>query len=114
MKKVIRNHVIKVRLSDDELKKLDKKVAKSGMRSRERFCRACFQNAVIKELPKKDFFVLITEVKRVGTNLNQVARRLNGYTQTERPDPSEVNNVIQEVYGAVDLIYRTCSNIGDD
>lgn len=114
MKKVVRKHAIIIRLSDDELKKLDKKVAKSGFRSRERFCRACFQNAVIKELPKKDFFVLITEVKRVGTNLNQVARRLNSYAQNERPNPSEVNNVIQEVYGAVDLIYKTCSNVGDD
>lgn len=114
MKKVIRNHEIKVRLSDEELKRLDRKVVKSGLRSRERFCRACFENVVIKELPKKDFFVLITEVKRVGTNLNQVARRLNSYTQNERPDSSEVNNVIQQVYGAVDLIYKTCSNVGDD
>jgi len=107
MKKVIRNHEIKVRLSADELKRLDRKVSKSGMKSREEFCRACFRNAEIKEPPPKDFFVLITEVRRVGSNLNQVARRLNSYLPGERPSATEVDEAIKSVNNTIDLLYSS-------
>ena len=105
MKKVVRNRVIKVRLSTDELRLLDEKVAVSGMKSREEFCRACFENIEIRAAPPREFHVLITEVRRVGNNLNQVARRLNGYIQSDTPNSSEVNEAIKAVYDVVDLIY---------
>lgn len=107
MKKIVRNHEIKVRLSDAELNSLDQKVAASGMKSRERFCRACFRDVTIKGAPPKEFFVLITEVRQIGNNLNQVARRLNSYVQNERPDSAEVTKAIKGVNDTLDLLYST-------
>lgn len=107
LKKVVRDREIKVRLSKRELEKLDEKVAKSGIGSREKFCRACFQNVVIKEQPPKEFFVLISEVRRVGNNLNQVAKRLNCYLPGERPTTDEVDEVIKSVNSTIDLLYSS-------
>lgn len=107
MKKVVRNREIKVRMTEDELKDLDRKVKKSGMRSREKFCRACFRDVVIKESPPKEFSLLITEVRHIGNNLNQVARRLNCYALGDRPDATEVDKAIRGVNDTVDLLYST-------
>jgi len=107
LKKIVRNHEIKVRLSTEELNSLEEKVVASGMKSREKFCRACFRDATIKGTPPKEFFVLITEVRHVGNNLNQVARRLNSYVQNERPDPDEVDRAIKGVNDTLDLLYST-------
>ena len=107
MKKIVRNHEIIIRLSTEELNDLDKKVAASGMKSRERFCRACFRDVTIKGAPPKEFFVLITEVRQIGNNLNQVARRLNSYVQNERPDSAEVTKAIKGVNYTLDLLYST-------
>ena len=71
-----RNCRVVVYFSKDELDALTKKIRKSRL-SREGFIRAALADKEIKDGPTADVPVLIQEVRRVGSNLNQIMKRAN-------------------------------------
>ena len=71
-----RNCRVVVYFSKDELDALTKKVRKSHL-SREGFIRAALAGKEIKDGPTADVPMLIQEVRRVGSNLNQILKRAN-------------------------------------
>lgn len=71
-----RNCRVVVYFSKDELDALTKKIRKSRL-SREDFIRAALADKEIKDGPTADVPVLIQEVRRVGSNLNQIMKRAN-------------------------------------
>ena len=71
-----RNCRVVVYFSKDELDALTKKIRKSRL-SREGFIRAALADKEIKDGPTADVPVLIQEVRRVGSNLNQILKRAN-------------------------------------
>ena len=71
-----RNCRVVVYFSKDELDALTKKVRKSHL-SREGFIRAALADKEIKDGPTADVPALIQEVRRVGSNLNQILKRAN-------------------------------------
>ena len=71
-----RNCRVVVYFSKDELDALTKKVRKSHL-SREGFIRAALAGKEVKDGPTADVPVLIQEVRRVGSNLNQILKRAN-------------------------------------
>jgi len=60
-----------IRFTKTELDSLTKKARKSGL-SREGFCRRALNNVVVKEAPPIDVPMLIQEVRRVGSGLDQL------------------------------------------
>lgn len=70
--KVKRNHEIKIRLSDDELKKVNEAVEKSNL-SRESFLRLLLNGYVPRFIPAYDFQNVISQLRRIGNNLNQIS-----------------------------------------
>lgn len=71
-----RNCRVVVYFSKDELDALTKKIRKSRL-SREGFIRAALADKEVKDGPTADVPVLIQEVRRVGSNLNQIMKRAN-------------------------------------
>ena len=71
-----RNCRVVVYFSKDELDALTKKIRKSRL-SREGFIRAAVANQEVKAGPTADVPMLIQEVRRVGSNLNQILKRAN-------------------------------------
>ena len=71
-----RNCRVEIYFTKTELKTLTKKVRKSGL-SREGYCRRILNGAVVKEAPPAEVPMLIREVRRVGSNLNQIMKRAN-------------------------------------
>lgn len=67
-----RTKVIKIRLNDEELERLNKCVAQTGL-SREAFVREILAGKEPKVLPQKDYFAVIQELRRIGVNMNQIA-----------------------------------------
>lgn len=65
-----------VRLTEEEMTKLMKQVQKTGL-SRENNIRVLIENSSIRERPPKEFFMLLAEMRRIGTNMNQIARQTN-------------------------------------
>jgi hypothetical protein len=71
-----RNQEIKIRLTRDELESLTKKVRRSGY-SREAFCRKVLSDVELKEAPPAEYYDMIRELRRVGSNINQVLKKAN-------------------------------------
>lgn len=71
-----REHRMTVRLNGDEYTKVLNKIERSGLSKQEYILSSILNKKVQKRL-NVDYFKLINEVNRVGTNLNQIARKLN-------------------------------------
>lgn len=71
-----RNCSFLIRLTEEEMAKLMKQVNKTGL-TRENYIRALIDNSPIRERPPKEFFTVLEELRRIGTNMNQIARQAN-------------------------------------
>lgn len=67
-----RNNRIVFCLNDNELKLLNSKVRKSGM-SQSAFLRRLCAEKEIKEQPSADLKDIITQLRRIGINIQQIA-----------------------------------------
>lgn len=66
-----RTKEIKVRLSDEEFKKLNQAVLDSGL-SREEYVRSLLKKIVPSNKPNVDFIETIKQLRMIGNNLNQI------------------------------------------
>lgn len=71
-----REHRMTVRLNGDEYTTVLSKIERSGL-SKQEYILSSILNKKIQERLNVDYFKLINEVNHVGTNLNQIARKLN-------------------------------------
>ncbi len=71
LKKNNKSVQILIRVTPDKYQAIRTKAAKSG-RTISAFIRHCTQEETIMEAPPIEYHKLITEMKRVGTNLNQL------------------------------------------
>lgn len=71
----IRKRQIKFYVSDVELEKLKKNIAKSGLRKSNFLRKVSLENEVIVV---EGLDELVFQIKKIGVNLNQIAKQLNG------------------------------------
>lgn len=88
-----RDRHFKVRMTEEELKDLNLKVKQSKM-SREEFVRLCIKNVTVKEPPSLDYYRLINEFNRIGTNLNQLTKL--AHVSIKLPD-HQLENILNEL-----------------
>lgn len=74
---------IKVRLSRDEAERLNNKVALCGF-SREAYIRALLDNHNPIPLPSDDLIEIIKQLRKIGTNLNQIAYKANAIENIDK------------------------------
>lgn len=65
-----------LRFTKAEMDALTKKARKTNL-SREGYCRQILNGAVVPEAPIADYYTLIREVKRTGSNIDQVLKLAN-------------------------------------
>ena len=90
-----RNKSIPIRVTEDELKQIDKKAAKARL-SRTDYLIKC---ALDKEITLiEDIKPLLTEMRRIGNNLNQ---------QTKLANMGKINAVnLEDTLAALDRMYQ--------
>ena len=67
-----REREIKVRFTDDELEHLNSLVDASTAKSREEFIRLALTDAVIRERPPAEYGQIVRELRRIGSNIDQL------------------------------------------
>lgn len=100
-----RNIKINVFLNEDENKILNEKVKKSSLNKSE-FFRKIILDYQLKEKPDEKFYEILSQLRGMATNLNQMARTYNkyqGYMREDKINPllNQIQNFIlalQEVY----------------
>ena len=80
-----RDHRVEIYFNDDELARLTEQVRKSGL-SREQYCRQVLNGSEVREAPTADAFALIREVRRVGSNLDQILAKANSIGLLDVPE----------------------------
>lgn len=67
-----RTNEIKIRLNDCELKHVNSLAKDSGL-SREQYTRMLYQKVIPRPLPTEELLDLISQLRRIGNNMNQIA-----------------------------------------
>ena len=99
-----RTNAFLIRLSDEELDRLNNLVRRTHL-SREEVVRRLLDGAEIKEAPPADVPLLLREIKLVGNNINQILALANakGFLDVPRlkiavDELREVDRLIIETY----------------
>ena len=77
-----RQHKIEVRLNDEEYFKLEDTISLMGT-NRSEYLRKLIVGTRIKEKPPDNFYKYMKEFSLLGSNLNQIAERINTITKIE-------------------------------
>lgn len=104
-----RNRRVEIYFTEDELSSLMQKVHQSGL-SREAFCRAALLGVKLKEAPPADYYKLIMEVRRVGTNINQILQKANAIGLLDVP---MIRKALEDNYTTEEMLWDTFEIEGD-
>ena len=94
---------IYIRVTPKEFKTIMNKSSESGLTASE-FIRRSVMGKTIHAAPPAEFNDLIREIKRVGSNLNQMLRKLN---MAGISHPLELERVSKNLTDIVDILYQT-------
>lgn len=76
--KIERSIQIHFRVTQKEYKTIKEKAAESGLSISE-FSRRILMDGKVLAAPPVDFYTLLWQIKRVGSNLDQLLRKLNAF-----------------------------------
>ena len=91
-----KNYFLSVRLTEQERRHLDELARKSGL-SLSNTIRACISGTQLRERQSAEIADLYTEINRIGTNINQIARKVNAGYGT-KGDIKEATMLLGKVY----------------
>ena len=92
-----RNVQIKLWLNDEEYDMLRQDVKRTGL-TQSKYLRALIMKREIRERLPIDYYHLLTEISRIGNNLNQIARIAN-------QQPDQCPNV-QATLSMIQMLYK--------
>ena len=104
-----RSHQVSFRLSDDEFQLLQYKLSRSKMNKTNFFIFAIRNQKI---LVVEDFVPILAELKRQGSNLNQVAHRFNQYIRVPDEVITSTLNACRACYSTLFKLADTISNTG--
>ena len=103
-----RTNRVHIFLNDEEYRKFLDNVSTSGL-SISNYCRQQLTEGKVISAPPADFRRLIWELKRIGTNVDQVLFKLNTIGECYEED---LSNCSEEIHDAVNMLYQTFRNPG--
>ena len=93
-----RKNQIILYLSDDEKFILDEKTKLSGMTSRAAFLRQLIVYGFVYDVDYAELHEYNTLLSRIGTNLNQIAKRMNATGHVYDADVKHIKELMEEVW----------------
>ena len=99
-----------IRVSEKERNELHKLARKSGYKSTSKYLIDCAKNPVIFMDNLTPFYDYLSEVSRIGTNVNQVVKHVNYYGQVQPNDVRELQSEIAKMKSILNTIYEQYSS----
>ena len=94
----IRKNPIQFYLSDEEQYILDEKFRLSGMKSKSDFLRKLILYGYVYEVDYSYLRNYNTELGRISSNLNQIAKRINSTEHIYQEDMNELKELMNQVW----------------
>lgn len=98
MKNRIRQNQIHIFLNEDEKYILDKKFELSKMKSKSDFLRKLILYGYVYEVDYSYLREYNTELGRISSNLNQIAKRINSTSNLYQDDINEMKELMSEIW----------------
>lgn len=99
-----RNIEIKMRLNKRESEKLNKLVRKSRL-SREAYLRHLINGVVPRDAPPPDYYAMMRELYRIGSNMNQIAQKAHIFNAVDAQrydeDVRRLESAVRQITAAV-------------
>ncbi len=99
-----RNKAVVIRFTEDEWKALNDKVKMAKM-PREKFCRLTLLGSKVNAAPDADYVTLISEVRRIGVNINQLTKMANVFPEILNKE--KLDNALEENHEVSSLLIET-------
>lgn len=93
-----RSIVVTLRLSEDESILLNEKWKLSGLKSKNAFLRHMIVYGFVYDVDYSDLREYNVQLNRIGTNLNQIAKRANENGLATNYDLKEAKEIMKEVW----------------
>lgn len=98
-----RTNPVQFYLDDDEQYILDEKFRLSGMKSKSAFLRKLILYGYVYDVDYSYLRNYNTELGRISSNLNQIAKRINSTGNIYKEDMDEVKELMNEVYNGIHI-----------
>ncbi len=98
MSKRSRKNAFLIYLSDEEKRVLDGKYKVSGMRSRAAFIRQLIIEAIVYDVDYSYLRDYNVGLARIGTNINQIAHRINETRSIYQTDINEIQKEMDKLW----------------
>ena len=99
-----RAHAMCLRLTELEMQTLTDKAKKAGM-SREQFCRSILDGAEVREMPNIEYRQFIRELRRIGSNIDQILRIAYTKAPLQVPDLKKALSNLVELEDRISEVY---------
>lgn len=93
-----RTNPVQIYLDDDEQYILDEKFRVSGMKSKSAFLRKLILYGYVYDVDYNYLRNYNTELGRISSNLNQIAKRINSTGNIYQEDMDEVKELMNEIW----------------
>ncbi len=107
-----RNIKINIFLNEEEKRIYDEKVKKSGLNKSE-FFRKIILDYKLKEQPDEKFYEILTQLRGMATNLNQIARSCNRYGYVNNDKYIPLSHKIEDLVLSLQDVYIVPHKKGD-
>lgn len=98
-----RNCTMLLRFTKSEMDALTKKARKTNL-SREGYCRTVLNGAEVKTAPPAEYYDLIREVKRTGSNIDQLLKLANSKGLLDVP---AIRKALEQNHAAEQMLWDT-------
>ena len=111
MAKRKRDVVIKFRVTPEERKLIESKMAQLGTSNMAAYLRKMSIDGYVIKLDIPELREMVSQLRRIGNNINQIAKRVNGIGEFYRSDMELLNGYLEKIWAAANEVLVRLSKI---
>lgn len=94
----LRNKQLKIRVTEYEFQMIQERMKQSGSASLREFLVEVATNGFLINVDYSDIKSLAFEINKIGTNINQIAHRVNSNDAASKRDIKEVQDKVEQIW----------------
>lgn len=94
----LRNKQLKIRVTEYEFQMIQERMKQSGSASLREFLVEVATNGFLINVDYSDIKSLAFEINKIGTNINQIAHRVNSNEAASKRDIKEVQDKVDQIW----------------
>ena len=111
MAKRKREVVIKFRVTPEERMMIESKMSQLGTTNMAAYLRKMSIDGYIVKLDITELREMIAQLRKIGNNINQIAKRVNGIGEFYRSDMEVLNGYLEKIWKAANEVLVRLSKI---